>query len=37
MASASVYPVTLVNSGLTYSMLPSRSVMTTDIGLCWMA
>ena len=31
------YPVTLVNSGLTYSILPLRSVMTTDIGLCWMA
>ncbi|OPZ55438.1 MAG: hypothetical protein BWY88_01408 [Synergistetes bacterium ADurb.Bin520] len=33
-SSAKVYPVTSSNLGLTYSMLPSRSVTTTPMGLC---
>jgi hypothetical protein len=33
-ASASEYPVSRVNFGLTYSILPEGSAMITDTGLC---
>jgi hypothetical protein len=32
--SSDVYPVSSVNFGMTYSMVPAMSVMTTQAGLC---